>query len=67
MNSDSLALGISFTAIVAGLGILLLAEAVSAGEAAVIGGGAVTLTGVALLTAIVLSAPAAPGSEHEHS
>ncbi|SEL72472.1 hypothetical protein [Haloferax larsenii] len=68
MTEHSVELGVSFVGVVLGLVILLVAEAVGAGEVVIAAGGAVAILGVAILTAVVmrLPEPADADSDHEH-
>ena len=68
MTEHSVELGVSLVGVVLGLVILLVAEAVGAGEIVVAAGGVVALLGVAVLTAVVmrLPEPADSDSDHEH-
>lgn len=54
----------SFVAVVVGLATLLVAEFLGVGRPVVVAGGAVSVVGVAVLTAAVASLPKPEGSEH---
>jgi hypothetical protein len=54
----------SFVAVVVGLVVLLVAEFLGIGRTVVVAGGALSVVGVAVLTAAVASVPKPEGSEH---
>lgn len=54
----------SFVAVIVGLAVLLVAEYLGASRAIVVGGGVVSLAGVAVLTAAVASLPAPDSADH---
>ncbi|ELZ60740.1 MULTISPECIES: hypothetical protein [unclassified Haloferax] len=63
MNWTTVALAAAFGAVVLGLAVLLVSEAVGASESFVVVGGVVALAGVGVLTGVVMRLPD-PHEEH---
>ncbi|MFC7129333.1 hypothetical protein [Haloferax chudinovii] len=67
MKGTTVALAAAFGALVLGLGVLLVSEAVGASESFVVVGGVVALAGVGVLTSVVMRLPDPAEGEHgEH-
>ncbi|WP_424008857.1 hypothetical protein [Haloferax denitrificans] len=64
MNRTTVALAAAFGAVVLGLAVLLVSEAVGASESFVVVGGGVALAGVGVLTAVVMRLPDPAEGEH---
>ncbi|WP_058827817.1 hypothetical protein [Haloferax sp. Q22] len=64
MNRTTVALAAAFFAVVVGLAVLLLSEAVGATELLVVVGGVVALAGVGVLTGVVMRLPDPEEGEH---
>ncbi|GGC55958.1 hypothetical protein [Haloferax sulfurifontis] len=64
MNRTTVALAVAFFAVVLGLAVLLVSEAVGATELFVVVGGVVALAGVGVLTGVVMRLPDPHEGEH---
>ncbi|RDZ55565.1 hypothetical protein C5C07_08630 [Haloferax sp. Atlit-4N] len=64
MNRTTVALAAAFGAVVLGLAVLLVSEAVGASESFVVVGGVVALAGVGVLTGVVMRLPDPAEGEH---
>ncbi|MCO8268381.1 hypothetical protein NKF06_17765 [Haloferax sp. AB510] len=64
MNRTTVALAAAFGAVVVGLAVLLVSEAVGATELLVVVGGVVALAGVGVLTGVVMRLPDPHEEEH---
>ncbi|MGB9958606.1 hypothetical protein ACOZ4B_19680 [Haloferax prahovense] len=64
MNRTTVALAAAFGAVVLGLAVLLVSEAVGATELLVVVGGVVALAGVGVLTGVVMRLPDPNEGDH---